>query len=131
MNTTEIVEQIWRQTEPTVFISRREFLAGLEGWEIVPREIDGEIIGATLTRGPEFHFVTFGFRKSFPAVLIEECLQPIIDQHGFVQTKTPKEDMRQRRFNLLIGFHAEGEDEFYTYFRMERLSLHRGKSCLS
>lgn len=131
MNTQEVVEKIWSQVEPTVFVSRQEFLANMAEWEITPREIDGEIIGATLQRGPEFHFITFGLRKVFPATLIVQCLQPIIDKHGFICTRTPKEDVRQHRFNLLIGFSVETTDEFYTYFRMTRLTLHRGNSCLS
>lgn len=131
MDRAEITEKIWLQTEPTVFISRREFFASLDDWEITPREIDGEVIGATLRRGPEFHFITFGYRKILPATLITACLQPIIDEYGFVRTRTPKEDVRQRRFNLLVGFHVERDDEFYTYFRLEQLNFHRGKSCQS
>ncbi len=131
MNTAEIMERIWRQMEPSVYISRREFMDGLEGWQITPREINGELIGATLVRGPEFHFVTFGARKMFSPALIVDCLQPIIERHGFVRTRTPKEDVRQCRFNLRIGFCAERDDEFYTYFRMEKLNLHKAPPCLS
>jgi len=123
------MEKIWLQTEPTVFLSRREFYASLDGWEITPREIDGEIIGATVRNGPHFHFITFGHRKVLPASLITACLQPIIDEYGFVQTRTPKDDVRQRRFNLLVGFDVQGSDEYYTYFRLERLNLHGGKPC--
>lgn len=131
MDAAEVVEKIWHKIEKDVFISHRDFLAGLEGCEVTPKEIDGEIIGATLTRGPDFHFITFGHRKSLPAALIADCLQPIIDEYGYVRTRTPKEDMRQHRFNLLIGFDVQSSDEFYTYFRMERLNLHGGKSCQS
>lgn len=131
MNTPELVDAIWRQTEATTFISRQQFLDSLEGWEIASREIDGETIGATITRGPEFHFITFGKRKTFSAGLIASCLQPILDQHGFVVTRTPKDDMRQRHFNLLIGFEVQSEDEFYVYFRLQHLNLHRGQTCPS
>jgi hypothetical protein len=131
MGSAEIIELIWRQAEPSVFLSRREFIAGLEGWDVSAREIDGETVGATLVRGPEFHFVSFGAGRAFPPSLIADCLQPIIERHGFVRTRTPKEDARQRRFNVRIGFVVERDDEFYTYFRMERLNIHRAKSCLS
>lgn len=129
MDRAELIEKIWSQTEPTVFISRREFFASLDDWDITPREIDGEIAGATLNRGPEFHFITFGRRKVFPASLIADCLGPIIERHGFVRTRTPKDDVRQSRFNLLIGFDVESSDEYFTTFRMERLNLHGGKQC--
>lgn len=124
MDAGEIRERIWRQAEPQVFISRREFLADLEGWDIVAREIDGDVAGATLIRGAEFHFVSFGTGKPVSPRLALECLQPILDRHGFVHTRTPKEDARQRRFNQRIGFRLESEDEFYAYFRLDRLNLH-------
>ena len=131
MDTPELMERIWQQAEPSVFISRREFFAGLDGWEIEPKEVDGDIIGATLVCGAEFHFMTFGVRKRFSRALITDCLRPIINRHGFVRTKTPREDMRQRRFNQIIGFRIEREDEYFTHFRMENLRLHGGASCQS
>jgi hypothetical protein len=130
MTAPDLMEKIWRQVEPSVFISRREFMAGLEGWDIAAREIDGEIVGATLVRGPEFHFVSFGARKTFASSLIADCLQPIIAEHGFVRTRTPKDDLRQRRFNERIGFRVESEDEYFTIFRAERINLHRAQPCL-
>lgn len=131
MKTEDIIERIWVHTEPSVYISRNEFLAGLAGWDIRSIGIDGEIAGATLTKGPEFHFVSFGLHKVFPPMLIKECLQPIIDEHGFVLTKTPKDDARQCRFNIRIGFRRQSEDEYYTYFRMTQLNLHGARKCLS
>lgn len=131
MDRSEISEKIWEHVGPSVFQSRQDFMNDLAAWEIKPRMVDGQLIGATLQNGPEFHFITLGKRKVLTAALITECLQPIIDEHGYVTTKTPKEDERQRRFNQLIGFDGVGEDEFYTYFRMERLNLHRGNQCQS
>lgn len=126
MNRDETIDRIWREVEYTVFISRLEFVAGLVGWEILPKKLDGEIVGATLTNGPEFHFVVFGAKKPFTRALMIDCVQPILDKYGFVRTKTPKEDTRQRRFNVAVGFVIESTDEFFTYFRMERLKLHGG-----
>ncbi len=131
MNKAEIAEKIWSQVEGGLFVSRKEFLSSLDDWQITLQEIAGEIAGATLNRGPEFHFVSFGMRKMVPPGLMKACLQPIIDKHGFVLTKTPKEDVRQHRFNLLIGFSVESTDDYFTYFRMERLKLHRRAPCLS
>ena len=131
MNAVEVSDAIWKQVEPSVYISKREFFAALDGWTITPREIDGEVVGATMECGPEFHFITFKFKKSFPASLMIECVQPIIDKHGFVLTKTPKDDVRQRRFNVLVGFHAYSEDQYYIYYRLEKLQLHKAKTCQS
>lgn len=131
MTTEEIIERMWRDVEPNVFISRAEFVASLDGWTITPRAIDGVIAGATLTNGAAFHFVSFGKRKRIPAALMAECLRPILAEHGHVLTRTPKDDARQSRFNRLIGFVAESSDEFWTYFKLEKLRLHGAHPCQS
>lgn len=131
MDRSQIIDAIWKETEPKVFISKREFMATLDGWDVAARELDGEIIGATLTNGPEFHFVTFGSKKPLTRALIADCLRPILDKHGFVRTKTPKDDVRQHRFNSIIGFVVESTDEFFTHFRMDKLNLRGAKTCLS
>ncbi len=131
MDRAEILERIWRQEEPTVFLSRRDFMASLDGWDIIPQMIDGELAGATITKGPEFHFISFGARKAVTRELAQACLQPILDKFGFVRTRTPREDTRQGRFNRLIGFDVEFSDEHYTYFRMARLRLHGRTACQS
>lgn len=106
-------------------------MSELNEFVVTPIDIDGVTAGATVVRGPEFHFISFGERKVISPKLIAQCLQPIIDQHGYVKTRTPKDDTRQRRFNLLIGFDIETEDEFYTHFKLERLNLRGVKTCLS
>ena len=131
MNRSELIDAIWAEVGQKVFISKREFDASLDGWTLETKELDGTVIGATLVNGPEFHFVTFGPKRALTAALITSCLQPIIDAHGFVRTKTPREDDRQHHFNMLIGFEVESLDEFYTYFRMERLMLRGEKRCQS
>lgn len=129
MDRIKIIDAIWKETEHRVFISRREFVDGLEGWELSTKELNGEIVGAILTKGPEFHFVLFGPKKPIPRSLVADCVQPQINKFGFVLTKTPKEDTRQHRFNLIVGFKIDGVDEFYTYFRMERLNFRGANKC--
>lgn len=131
MSRNDLIAIMWRAVESSVFISRQDFVDGLDGWEIAAKEIDGEMIGATLTKGPEFHFVTFGPKKAFPRALMRECVQPIIDRYGFVRTRTPSDDTRQCRFNRAVGFTVESTDDYFTTFRMERLSLHGRSPCLS
>lgn len=131
MNRSEIIDAIWKETEHKVFISKCEFVATLDGWDLVTKEIDGKVVGATLTNGPEFHFITFGPKKPFTRAFMAECVQPIIDKYGFVRTKTPTDDTRQRRFNLLVGFKLETTDEYFTHYRMEKLNLRGVKPCLS
>lgn len=131
MDRDQVVSRIWDEIGETIYLSRREYVESLTGWDVIPKEIDGEIVGATLSNGPEFHFITFGSKKPFSRSFMTDCVQPIIDKYGFVRTKTPKDDTRQRRFNLAVGFVVESTDEYFTYFRMEKLKLHGEKRCLS
>jgi hypothetical protein len=116
-----VLDQIWAEVEPRVYITREQFF---DGWRVESQEIDGELAYAALSKGPDYHFMTFGKKHHIPLRLIVSQVQPIIDEYGFVRTMTPREDKRQRRFNRLIGFVVEREDEFFTYFRADRLRLH-------
>lgn len=112
-----VIDALWAQIEPTVFIQREQFERELDGWEIEPVEIDGKLAIVALTKGPEFHFATFG---TGAPVRLWKWLNPIIDRHGFATTRTPKDAARQHRFNLKFGFTVTGEDEFFMYYRLER-----------
>ena len=116
-----LLSKVWAQIEPHVFITKREYLAGLEGWKVSPFEREGALLGAAITKGPEFHFVTFGGRWNLTRADIRSWLKPILDEYGCVTTKTPKDDTRQQRFNRLLGFVPEGEDEFFVHMRLTKL----------
>lgn len=115
-----IIDRLWDQIEPIVFISREEFERGLERWDIEPVEIDGELAFATFTNGPEFHYASFGTGARITRAMIWSRLNPILEQHGFVTTRTPRDDVRQQRINRALGFVEIGSDEFFLTFRMDR-----------
>ena len=117
----EIKGMIWRSLPSSLYISEEMFLAGLEEWDISPLEIDGDLVAAAITKGPEFHFVTFGKPWKLTRAQLRGYLMPLVEKYGCVQTKTPKEDTRQRRFNELIGFVPEGEDEYFVQYRATQL----------
>jgi hypothetical protein len=116
-----IIDAMWRQTEPHVFITREQFERGLEGWTIEPVERAGVLVGAFVTRGPELHFCTFpdNGRVSFSLQLIREHVDPLIEQYGFIRTRTPRDEVGQQRFNERLGFVRTGEDEFFLHYRLE------------
>ena len=114
----DLIEELWRRAAPAVFISREEFIANLEGCEIALVEHDGAPLAIRVVRGAEYHFVTLGTGKPIPLAVVRAELQPIIDAHGCVTTRTPKDEPRQRRFNRAIGFEPVGEDEFFIHYRM-------------
>ncbi len=116
-----VLDRLWEQVEPTVFIGKDEWLAGLAGWDIEAVEIDGKLAFSSLVRGHEFHFASFNTGAKITRDMIRARLDPIIEKHGYVTTKTPKDGAdRQHRFNRAFGFHVIGEDEFFIMYRMER-----------
>lgn len=123
--TPEIADLLWKDASEILFISKDEFLRGLEGWEVEPVEFEGKPAFAVLTKGPEFHFQSFGTGQPISMKMIRERLQKIIDAHGYALTRTPKIDVRQHVFNLAFGFTLVGQDEYDRHYRIETL---RGRS---
>lgn len=129
----DLKEELWKRAEPFVFISREQFFAGLEGWTLEPWEYGGEVGLIVATKGPEMHFQTLETGKPIPRRVVYSVMQKIIDAHGYALTKTPKSDVRQHRFNALVGFKKIGEDEYDIHYRMDalrgRLKRHEAQAC--
>lgn len=125
-----ITDILWQQASAgLLFIPKETFLEGLEGWEIDPREVDGELAFIFLTKGPELHFMTLGTGRPMPAAMVRDVLHKIIAKHGYVTVKTPKDEVRQQKFNRRIGFVQVGEDEHDIHFRMDRFARDRSTPC--
>lgn len=115
-----VFDALWEQIEPTVFITREQFLRGLEVWAIDPVIIDGELAFVALTQGPEFHFASFDTGATITRTMIWSRLDAIMDQYGFVTTRTPKEGAnRQHRINKALGFKEIESDEFLVTYRLD------------
>lgn len=119
--TSHLTDLLWRQTEPLLYITKEQFLQSLDGWTITPHEVDGTLVWVTLTKGEEFHFTTFGTGHRITRADVRRYLAPLIERYGCARTKTPIEDERQHRFNRLIGFKPERQDEYCIYYKMEKL----------
>lgn len=128
MTRADAIDLMWDQKPPLLFVTREKFEAALDGWEIDPREVGGEVAFIFLTRGPELHFTTLGTGRPMPRAMARDVLQRIIDRHGYVTVKTPKLEERQQRFNRAIGFREIGEDHYDVHFRMEKFGS-RSASC--
>lgn len=121
---------IWAAVEPTVYITREQFFAGLAGWTVEPQTVNGDLVVLWLTKGPEIHFVTFGKVWKLTRADIRARLGPLIAEYGYATTKTPLEDARQRRFNKILGFEETEEDEFYVHLTIRRLPFKKDAPCL-
>jgi hypothetical protein len=117
----EIIDLLWNIDEKVLYLSKTQYVDSLDGWRIAPHYEGGVMVGATITKGSEFHFATFGGQWKMTRADIRRYLRPLIDRYGYVTTKTPKEDTRQGRFNKILGFFVTGEDEFFTHYKLERL----------
>lgn len=118
---TDLREHLWQKASERLFITREQFDADLESWDIEPIRLGAEVIGVALRRGAEFHFTSLGTGRSLTRALLRDILRPQLERYGFIVTRTPKEEARQRRFNEAIGFVATGEDELDVHYRLERV----------
>ena len=117
---TDILELLWAANEEAVYITKQQFMAGFEDWAITPHYENGTMVGATISKGSEFHFATFGGKWKMTRTDIRRYLDPILEQYGCVTTRTPKNDARQIRFNKILGFTATGEDEFFVHYKLDQ-----------
>lgn len=118
---TDLRELVWQEAAPMLFMSREQFFAHLDGWTIEPFEVDGEPAFAMLTKGAEFHLVTFKTGRRFPMKAFMKRLRTMLDEHGYATTRTPKigED-QQHRINERFGFVPIGEDWLDIHYRLDR-----------
>lgn len=124
MNRNEAIRKLWEKTEPMVFITFEQFMSCFDGWEIEPFFSAGELVYIKMVKGDELHFESFG-KIGGTIQMIRDCVEPVMAAHGHVRTRTPKEETRQHRFNKLVGFVAEGEDEFFIHYRMKKFKFDR------
>lgn len=117
--TPELLDILWDRAKPVLFITKEEFLQQLDGWDIQPVHIDGELSFITCVKGPDFHFLSVGQKRHITRTMIREFLTPIIAAHGYAMTRTPVEDVRQQRFNRAFGFQEVGQDGFDILFRID------------
>ena len=117
----DIVDRLWADASEVLFISKEEFVRDLQEWNITPLVVDGVLAFAGLRKGAAFHCVSFHTGHKITRKMLCDFIGPIIAEHGYATTKTPKEDERQQRFNIAFGFQFVGEDEYDVHYRIERL----------
>lgn len=127
----ELEDLIWEQASRFLFVPKEQYLAELRTYDVEPVSRDGLLLGAVMRKGPELHFVTF---KTGPIGrdIVRRALDPQLDRYGYVETKTPKVDARQHRFNRVMGFVAVGEDQYNVHYRLDRgrsATHHRSTAC--
>ena len=110
------IQHLWDAAKLTLFCSEAEFVASLEGCEISSVMRAGQCVAVLVRKGSEFHFTKVGDYIISHRDIIE-VLSITIDKYGYVDTKTPRADKRQQRFNERFGFVRTGEDEHDIHYR--------------
>ena len=89
MTKEEAIETLWLEMEPDVYITRRQFMAGLEDWETRLVEIKGVPAMVTFIKGPEFHFASLNTGAPVTLGMMRSEIAYVIRKHGVLTTKTP------------------------------------------
>lgn len=99
-------------------ISYDEFVEQVNGWNVEPVLVGGEVVGAILVNGPEIHacIKPEGFRRWFRKQQMH-ILDSTIEKHGYAMTRVMQGNEIGKRFVERLGFtesHIEGNAVIYT-----------------
>lgn len=121
MHRNDIIDRLWQDSP--LFLTREAFQRTFDGWDF--HEVEGDTAGlaVVVTRGPEFHFAILEDGFQVTRAHLRRWPGELIARHGYAQTRTPKEDARQLRFNRRLGFEVIGEDAYDVHQRITRLRV--------
>lgn len=121
MTRTEVIDELWRRNEPDLFMTKDDFVEGFKDWHMILEPKFGDPKFVAFVKGAEFHYAALEQHRSLSLRVIRSFLGHVIASAGHALTRTPKDDIRQRRFNEAIGFVVVGEDEFFVHYKIERV----------
>lgn len=98
-------------------------------WEVLPYEQDGELAGAAMMNGSEFHCITlptFRLRRR----PMRQFLEPLFKRCGMLTTRVHHNDVANQRFNAAFGFAKTWSDDKFHYYVMTELPFgERSQEC--
>jgi hypothetical protein len=99
-----------------------EFVAAMQGWEIIPLLQADEVIGAVMKQENEIH-VGYGVKPTGSILKhIKKTLLEIIQQYGFAVTKVTSDNAKGLSFCKRLGFVETSQQENIVYMKCERCS---------
>ena len=104
--------------------------AGLSGWTAVPHYERGELAAVAVMRGTEIHFAVNPAwrRRLFPRSLARKFLAPLIDERGFLTTRSV--DPSFTRFLARIGFVPTWTEGIIQHYMLTGIPFAQGeKAC--
>lgn len=121
MDRAQIIDLLW--DDSPLFLSREAFAEALSAWEIHLVESLNGLAGVVITKGPEFHFKKLDPSYQVTRADLRRWPGELIAKYGYAHTRTPRDDLRQQRFNERLGFRRTGEDQYDIHYRITHLRV--------
>lgn len=99
-----------------------DFCKALAGWDITPLHIEGEVIGAVMTKGDEIHVGYKGSPRASIRGHIRKTLNRLIGLYGHAVTKVAQGNELGLRFCERLGFVKTGSDGQSILMRCEKVT---------
>jgi hypothetical protein len=104
-------------------ISFEDFEKVMDGWDIIPLEQNGELLGAVITKGPELH-VGYGIKPQGSIIKhIKATLQKLIEKYGYAITTVENNHPVGLQFCKRLGFYEIKEENSKIYLKIDRCKL--------
>ncbi len=121
MTREQLIDRLWANAEPHVYISKAEFVANLADWHVYDITREDGLVAIVCEKGPEFHFQPGGEGAHISRRIARGVVQNLIDTHGHAVTKTPLHMLKQQRFNEAFGFEVTDRDEYDVHYRITKI----------
>lgn len=92
------------------------------GWSAVPSPCGGWLAAR---KGTEIH-VSFNRTNVIRRGKVQAFLKPMLEELGFLTTRTQREDERSRRFVTKLGFKHTWSDNNFDYYSLTALPFSKG-----
>jgi hypothetical protein len=121
---TDLIDKMYAHKSDLLFVTPAQYRAALEGWTLEPLTIAGVLAFILVSKGPEFHYVSFETGHRLPLKLFANRCMKLHRAFGYFETRTPKEDRKQQHFNERVGMKRIGEDAYDYHYRLTDVPVH-------
>jgi hypothetical protein len=114
------LEMLYRSVRDRVSMSRDEFCKAFDGWQVIPLEQGGDLVGTLVERDGEVH-VGYGGQPSGSILKhIRGAFGALLKERGALHTKVIESNERGLRFCTRLGFKEMKRDNGVVFMRCER-----------
>jgi hypothetical protein len=104
-------------------IAFEDFEKVMDGWDIIPLEQNGQLLGAVITKGAELH-VGYGIKPQGSIIKhIKATLVKLIEKYGYAVTTVENNYPVGLQFCKRLGFYEIKEENSKIYLKIDRCKL--------